>query len=195
MYMKIKKYWPIKSVWLASLFLATGLLCYDASAEDYFKETKVKAENGDAAAQCTLGSMYDKGVGVEKDYTSAVKWYLKSAEQNHSRAQFSLGVSYYKGEGVEKDYAEAVKWWRKSAEQNNSSAQVGLGGSYQFGHGVEKDYSEAYAWYNLAAIKITGAAEFRDDLENKMSPQQIADAQQRTKQLRALIDSKTKNAK
>ena len=38
-------------------------------------------------------------------------------------------------------------------------------------------------------------AKFRDDLEKKMSPQQVADAQKRTKQLRALIDANIKNTK
>jgi len=193
--MTTKNYWPIKSVWFASLFLAMGLLCYDASAVESFKETKVKAEQGDTAAQFNLGNSYYKGEGVQKDYAEAVKWYRKAADQNHADAQFNLGLKYFNGQGVDKDYAETVKWYRKAAHQNHEFGQLGLGQMYEIGNGIEKDYVEAYAWYNISAKNNSKFAKFRDDLENKMSPQQIADAQKRTKQLRALIDANIKNAK
>ena len=108
-------------------------------------------------------------------------------------AQTNLGISYDNGRGVEKDYAEVVKWYRKAAEQNNASAQRNLGVSYANGEGVEKDYAEGYAWFNLAANTDPGAAAARDTLEKTMSPQQVADAQKRTKELRAMIEAKLKN--
>ena len=40
-----------------------------------------RAELGDVEAQNSLGAMYSKGEGVPKDYTEAVKWYRKAAEQ------------------------------------------------------------------------------------------------------------------
>lgn len=58
---------------------------------------------------------------------------------------------------------------------------------------MEKDYAEAYAWYNLASKTDEDAAKNRDDLEKKMSPQQVADAQKRTKELRAQIEAKLKS--
>jgi hypothetical protein len=51
---------------------------------------------------------------------------------------------------------------------------------------------EAYAWLNLAARTNERAAVVRDDLEKKMSPQQIVDAKKRTKELRAQIEAKLK---
>jgi hypothetical protein len=123
----------------------------------------------------------------------AMKWYRKAAEQNLADAQHSLGFCYDQGQGVEKDYAEAVKWYRKAAEQNYTAAQHILGVAYAKGEGVEKDYAEAYAYYNLAAAKnLEPAAKARDALEQKMSPQQVADAQKRTKELRAKIEAKFK---
>ena len=61
---------------------------------------------------------------------------------------------------------------------------------YAKGQGVAKDYAEAYAWVNLAAAKDFKHAETRDLIEKQMSPQQVADAQKRTKELKKLIAEK-----
>jgi hypothetical protein len=127
---------------------------------------------------------------VEKDYAEAIKWYRKAAEQGDSLAQNNLGFCYHLGNGVEKDDAEAVKWFRKAAEQGYAGGQKNLGASYHDGNGVEKDYAEAYAWFNLASKTDRKAAEFRDGMEKRMSSQQIADAQKRTKELREQIDAR-----
>ena len=101
--------------------------------------------------------------GVSKDYTEAVKWYRKAAEQGHSNAQNYLGDCYFYGQGVAKDYTEAVKWYRKAAEQGHSNAQNYLGDCYFYGQGVAKDYKLAMEWFqksaaqnNLNAIRTIG---------------------------------------
>ncbi len=55
---------------------------------------KEQAEQGDAVVQISLGWMYEKGQGVEQDYTKAVSWYRKAAEQGYAEAQFNLGLIY-----------------------------------------------------------------------------------------------------
>ena len=79
---------------------------------------------------------------------------------------------------------------RAKAETGNTEAQTQLGGMYGDGHGVEKDFVEAYAWLNLAAKFDEKSAKQRDSLELRMTPQQIADAQKRTKELRVAIETK-----
>ena len=65
----------------------------------------------------TAGEDFNKGYSAyqKKDYTEAVKWWRKAAEQGNADAQYSLGVCYFFGHGVTKDEAEAVKWLRKAA--------------------------------------------------------------------------------
>jgi len=104
-------------------------------------------------------------------------------------AIYTQGLCYYKGDGVAKDYVEAVKWFRKAAERGHASAQRNLGVCYKNGEGVEKDYAEAYAWWNLLSTRFKDAAEKRDILEKTMTPQQVADAQKRTKELRAIVEA------
>jgi len=110
------------------------------------------AEQGDAAAQNTLGLKYANGVGVTKDEAEAVKWYRKAAEQGNADAQAHLARMYQSGSGVTKDEAEALKWNRKAAEQGNAIAQYNLGCLYQHSS-VEKNLTEARKWYSRAATQ------------------------------------------
>jgi TPR repeat protein len=48
------------------------------------------AEQGNVAAQVTLGDMYVIGQGVLKDGVEAAKWYRKAADQGSLKAQIDL---------------------------------------------------------------------------------------------------------
>jgi hypothetical protein len=150
------------------------------------------ADQGYAEAQQALGNAYLYGEGVSKDPVEAVKWYRKSAEQGVSAAQEDVGQSYYFGEGVPKDYAEAVRWYRRAANQGSMGAQYYLGFMYANGLGVPQDFIEAYKWFNLAGacnypVGISCAESFvreiaqnRDLISERMTANQIAEAQRRS---------------
>ena len=101
----------------------------------------------------TPSEAFSKGKAADnkKDYSEAVKWYRKAAEQGNAQAQNNLGVCYENGEGVTQSYSEAVKWFRKAAEQGQVNAQHNLGWCYENGYGVSKSYYEAVKWYRKAA--------------------------------------------
>ena len=42
------------------------------------------AEQNDSRGQYALGTMYEDGLVVPKDYEKAVEWYRKSAEQGNT---------------------------------------------------------------------------------------------------------------
>ncbi|HWY77695.1 MAG TPA: SEL1-like repeat protein, partial [Verrucomicrobiae bacterium] len=46
-----------------------------------FEDLRAAAEAGDAASQCYLGICYQTGKGVAQDYTEAVKWLRRAADQ------------------------------------------------------------------------------------------------------------------
>ena len=50
------------------------------------------ADQGLAYAQTYLGYMYRWGLGVPKDYKTAVKWWTRAAEQGNAYAQRNLEV-------------------------------------------------------------------------------------------------------
>jgi len=119
----------------------------NGAASNTFEETKAKAEKGDAAAQFSLAGFYYNAT----NYTEAVKWFQKCAEQNYAPAQYNLGVFYSLGLGGDTNYAEAVKWYGKAAKQDYAPAQGRLGLFFYEGLGVSRDYSQAVMWLQKAA--------------------------------------------
>lgn len=94
-------------------------------------------------------SFYDKG-----NYTEALNWYKKAAENGYSDAQSELGFMYLNGEGVTVNKPEAVKWLRKAGENGDALAQQAVGYMYKNGDGVPKNLSEAQKWFRMAAPKF-----------------------------------------
>ena len=77
---------------------------------DYAKALRLirpAANDGDAAAQFYLGTMYVTGHGVQQDYSAAALWFRKAAEQGYVLAQTNLGVIYRDGRGATRDETEA----------------------------------------------------------------------------------------
>ena len=81
------------------------------------------AEQGDAAAQASLASMYYLGLGVPQDYVETLKWLRRAAAQGDASAQEVLGFMYSKGEGVPQDYVQAHMWFNLAAA-GSSNAEV-----------------------------------------------------------------------
>ena len=142
------------------------------------------AEQGVARAQYYLGLMYVYGFVVPQNYTKAADWYRRAAEQGAELAQFNLGVMYYNGEGVPQDYTRAAQWFRRAAEQAYAPAQLRLGHLYYDGWGIPQDYVQSHKWFSLAASDPSAsrtdrvvAFSFRDMVELRMGPEQLAHAQ------------------
>lgn len=106
------------------------------------------------------------------------------AQAGEADAQYSLGLRYDNGQGVAQDFTEAVRWYRLAAEQGNPAAQYNLGAMYSNGQGVPRDVVEAYKWRSLAASRAPSDdqqryAETRDALAERLSPDQLAEAEKR----------------
>ncbi len=86
-----------------------------------------------------------------EDYTAAISFFKRSAEQGNAYAQYSIGQMYRQGLGVTQNYKQAVSWYQKAAEQGNAYAQVNVGMMYDQGLGVTQDSKQAVSWYQKAA--------------------------------------------
>jgi TPR repeat protein len=147
---------------------------------------RTAAQQGDADSQANLGVIYSKGQGVAQDYKEAVRLYKLAAQQGNATAQSNLGFMYDEGQGVAQDYVEAVRWYKLAAAQGNAKAQTNLGASYAKGEGVAQDYVTAHMWLNLAAVKGgSDAVKNRDIVAEKMTRQQIAEAQKLARECQA----------
>jgi putative methionine-R-sulfoxide reductase with GAF domain len=68
------------------------------------------AEQGDAAAQFSMGARYATGEDVPQDYSEAVRWFSMAAQQGHVVSQATLGAYYWAGRGVPPDLVKAYFW-------------------------------------------------------------------------------------
>lgn len=93
-----------------------------------------------------IGKMYEYGLGVTQDYSSAIEHY-KLSENKY--AYFALGNIYKYGSGVETDYAKAFDYYMRSLSSKGGMpfASYAVGQAYELGQGVEKDLSSAHNFY------------------------------------------------
>jgi hypothetical protein len=117
------------------------------------------------------------------DHAEGFQQLLPFAEQGDVRAQHAIGYMYSKGQGVSQSLVEAAHWYRLAADQGHGPSQINLGYAYQDGHGVLQDYVLAHKWFNIAGVndnpfKAAGGVVPRDHLASRMTPEQIAEAQQ-----------------
>jgi hypothetical protein len=123
--------------------------------------------------------MYEYGKGTDENYTQAVYWYKKAAEQGDTEAQLNLAVMYKYGTGVNEDSSQAVFWYKKAAEQGNTKAQLNLAVMYASGEGILENFVLAYKWANLAGARGNeNAREMKNEVKKRMTRTQIAEAQQ-----------------
>ena len=124
---------------------------------------RAAAHDGDARAQNHLGTLFEEGRIVGRDFDRAAFWYRKSADQGNARGQLNLGRMYRGGMGLERDERRAVHWYRAAAGQGLAAAQFFLGLMYESGRGVERDLAKSWMWFSLAVEQGDEDARFRRD--------------------------------
>jgi TPR repeat protein len=118
---------------------------------------------------------------VQTYETASFQETLRKAEQGNASAQYDIGEDYYFGRTAPQDYAEALRWFLKAAEQGHAQAQANVGMLCALGRGVRQDYVDAFQWVSRSAANGNpGAANTKQVLLRKMSPEQRAEAQRRT---------------
>jgi TPR repeat protein len=124
------------------------------------------AEQGNVEAQLRLGLMYHKGLGVTADSAKAMKWLRLAADQENAQAQFVLATIYW----WKNDNAETFKLLLRSAEHGYGYAQDYLGSMSQLT--TSRPISGT-----IARRGVQNAAEKRDLIAKKLTPDEIAQAQ------------------
>ncbi len=124
-------------------------------------------EKCDLEAQYQLGLCYKNGLGVQRDYSLALKWLEYAAQKLHrgalkdlginfsheSQALYGLGLYFFEGRGGKKDIDRAIELFRRAAEDDNEDAKYYLGLCYKNGWGVELDRNQAVKWFSVAVTQ------------------------------------------
>ncbi|MEX1035033.1 MAG: tetratricopeptide repeat protein [Sneathiella sp.] len=126
------------------------------------------AEAGYSAAQAAVGHYYEKGKGVEQDYSKARTWYRKAADQGLSLPQTYLGALYLKGLGGPQDIDEAVKWFTRAAVKGWPQALLMLALMHDFGAGIPQDDIEAYRFYRVGWDYVGWDGKSKSELAQKI---------------------------
>ena len=95
----------------------------DRQAVAWFRKA---AEQGYAAAQDNLGTMYSDGRGVVKDDVAAVQWYRKAAEQGNASGQANLGAMSGARSRSGQRQGQALLWYHKVAAHGLAAAPLSL---------------------------------------------------------------------
>ena len=106
------------------------------------------AERGDAEAQFQLGSLYERGDEVSRDYGQTLKWYRRAAKQGHQGAKRQLLKTV---EALQKLSANGIEGLIKLAEQGDAWIQTLLAYRYMQGIGIPRDRAEALKWFRQSS--------------------------------------------
>ena len=96
------------------------------------------------------GDEYYYGKGCEVDYTQALYWYHKGADEGNMYSQNSLGLCYQKGTGVPQSDEQAVSWFEKAYESGSPDGAYNLAECYFEGRGVKKSIDKALEMWGAA---------------------------------------------
>lgn len=108
---------------------------------------------GSPGAHYVMYLILKDGIGVQKDFETAITRLRYAAENGVAWAQNKLGNHYHDGLWGKSDYGESIKWYAKAAAQGLANAEANLGRNYYFGEGVPCDYEQAVRWLSIAAEK------------------------------------------
>lgn len=84
------------------------------------------AYKGDAEGSCRLARMYEDGIGVDKDDSMALNWYIKAARLHHPEGILKFACFLLDGKGVEQNRLLGLKNLRIAAETGYQPAREEL---------------------------------------------------------------------
>jgi TPR repeat protein len=93
--------------------------------EEAIRFFRLAADQNFTAAEHTLGFLYVRGEGVERNYYEARRWFARAADGTGHLAPASmhnLGNLYRLGYGVERDIEEGRRWYERAAAMGDEDA-------------------------------------------------------------------------
>lgn len=103
---------------------------------------------------------------------------LAKAQAGDRVAQNEMARFYHYGQAPgQENYVAAFEWYLKAAQQGVNEAQANVAYLYAEGQGTAQDLSKAWFWYAVAAVENKLLLKQRDEIAAKLSPGELALAQ------------------
>jgi uncharacterized protein len=135
-------------------------LFQDGNYIDALPIAETFAAQDDPRAFVMLGTMAQKGLGVEVDLKQAQIWFQKGADKADPESEFALAMLLLNGTGQQPNVLDGAPWLQKAAEAGNVKAQVNLGLYYAGTFGTDTDWPNAAKWFQAAADKGNAQAQY-----------------------------------
>jgi TPR repeat protein len=122
---------------------------------------RLAADQGSAVAQKVLGDLYAEGLGVQRDFASACRWWGRAAMQGESsEAERDYGGCYLTGTGVARSESRALAWWliARANEQDDRKSLP----SWVFQGEADADRAADALRRRLSADEVAAAQAFAD---------------------------------
>jgi hypothetical protein len=109
----------IKAKYYKAYYISRGLVesppNKDKIVAELFKEVADDEANEFPEAKVRYGDCLYTGKGVEKNFSEALKYFEKAAEDGFKVAMFNTGNIYYNGDGGEKNKEKAIYYMKLAA--------------------------------------------------------------------------------
>jgi TPR repeat protein len=141
--------------------------------------------NGSVRAMCELGELYlwGSGSGVPVNTDKGLHFLTMAAEcgDEHGALQLCSGLD------LAGEPEKAAEWLLRTAMAGSGHAMNSLAIAYEKGRGVSRDYVAAYCWYSFGQEVRPNSNDHIKRLEEKMTSEQVGEAQSLTRVLRQRI--------
>ncbi len=125
---------------------------YYAASLHGFKELEKNKPN--KYIEYRIGKFYERGSGIDQDYSIAQHWYSMSADMDYKYAQYSLGAMIKNNKIIIdnplSDKALALELFVSSSKQVNAYSSYELGLMYEKGIGTKIDLERSNYYYKDA---------------------------------------------
>ena len=152
----------LTGVWAMSVFAQSydeerGLSLYeDERYEEAVPFLQRAAKAGSGIAQAKLGRMYEKGLGVSKNYQIAMNMYKKAEESHEPEGLLGIGGLYDNGLGVAESPEKAFSYYKRAADMGNATGECLTGICYLYGAGTTKNVDEALKYLERSTTAKIG---------------------------------------
>jgi TPR repeat protein len=130
---------------------ALGERNYVVALQKYEVAAKDVNEKVQGSALNRMGELYERGLGVDQDWTRSFEIYQKAAILGNSYGQANLANALFFAIGTDRNLTEALRWALKGAEGDVTMAINQAGWQYRTGMGVPVNTAEARRRYQRSA--------------------------------------------
>ena len=130
----------MRSLIVITLLFASS--CLHAQNQPTFEQAWKDAQNGNPNACLWIGYFYLQGEGITCNYSEAIKWLKKAADNRIIASYGCLGICYFRLQ----NYQEAINWLKKAIDNGDTQAYGSLASCY----GQLQNYQEAINWLKKA---------------------------------------------